>query len=309
MDNGMFSQPPLGQISQPQLNSHRFIRNVAGAPKAQQFDPWMAEQRREDRLQRQSYIKNQSVLVESGRVPEAPIYGPNRELTLAVGSSLPTIYAQRITASDVGQVLDENEFLRGKVLERQVKCEICTEFFERFKEDEIREHYKVHADHLRVAGLCPLCEEKDWFFWTLDQKKNHIMMHQEQQETQTIRDFWQGLQCPVCDGDLHDLPTDQILSHMAEHAPGVLQFCDLCGLHIKDCSATELAHHKKVCVDISQTEPRNPGDLEREFCEHCGKDRTFESDDKRIEHSKYCRPGLLGAFCKQCSFRLNGLNE
>lgn len=130
MDNGMSSQCPLGQISQPQLNRDRFIRNVACAPKAQQFDPWMAEQRRQDRLQRQSYIKNQSVLVEPGRVPEAPIYGPSRELALVVGSSLPTIYAQRITVSDVGQVLDENEFLRGKVLERQVKCEICTESFE-----------------------------------------------------------------------------------------------------------------------------------------------------------------------------------
>lgn len=35
---------------------------------------------------------------------------------------------------------------------------------------------------------------------------------------------------------------------------------------MKDCSAAELAHHNKVCVDISQTKPHNPGDLERVFC-------------------------------------------
>jgi hypothetical protein len=114
----------LGTKPTPRLNKERVVARTAGKPKSQTWSNWMTEQYFQDGLQRKSQIKDQSV-VEPGKLPTPPLFGLSRELQLRVGSSMPTIYAQRLTPTDIRKLQDENQALRNQVMELIFKCPIC----------------------------------------------------------------------------------------------------------------------------------------------------------------------------------------
>lgn len=116
-------------------NRERIIANAAGKPKAQKWADWLTEQSYQDKLQRNSWIKDQGV-VEPGKMPAAPVFGPTSELMLRVGSSMPTIYAQRLTPTDIKYLQDENQKLRNQVLDRMWACQICDMGFETYGQDK-----------------------------------------------------------------------------------------------------------------------------------------------------------------------------
>ena len=276
------------------------------------FEPWIAEQQCQDRLQRDSWWRDQSV-IEPGRNPEAPLFGPSRELQLTTGNQLPTIYTQRITPTDIAQLQDENQKLRNKVLERMKNCEFCDVQIALYETDGIRKHHENHVQQLRTAGLCPTCGDTNWLFWSVDLRKDHLHTHQVEAETKQIKQFWGDLQCPVCDTALQKMPTDDILQHMADHQAGLLKFCDRCSLNLQDCCQAELSHHKRKCLQVSPGEKNHtttPAGRSSPscFCDKCGMDRTFEDDEARRKHRLVCRYAAHG-FCAKCGIELSLLNQ
>ena len=99
---------PFSPTTNARMNKERIVAAAAGKPKSQTWSDWMTEQHFQDGLQRKSWIRDQSV-IEPGRMPAPPLFGPSRELQLRVGSSMPTIYAQRLTPTDIKQLQDENQ--------------------------------------------------------------------------------------------------------------------------------------------------------------------------------------------------------
>jgi hypothetical protein len=291
---------PLMSHRLTRRNRERIVKSPAGKPKAQKWSDWMTEQDFLNGLQRRSWIKDQSV-VEPGRMPAPPLYGASRELQLRVGSSMPTIYIQRLTPTDIKQLQNENQKLRNQVLDRIFTCPICDEDFETFEKDKIRDHCRQHQEQLAEAGQCPSCGDPQWAFLTNDQKRSHFAIHRHQHESAIIKKFYEDQCCPVCDRDLSKMKADLVIRHCLEHAPGQVQFCDRCGLNELDCTNQELNHHHLKC---RLADDRNTGDPEPVFCENCGMNITRATDEENQAHQKDCYLGPKGRFCMKC-----GLNE
>ena len=284
----------------PRPNQERIIRFPAGRAKSQKWSDWMTEQHFQDGLQRRSWIRDQSV-VEPGRLPAPPLYGASRELQLRVGSSMPTIYAQRLTPTDIKQLQDENQKLRNQVLDRMFACPICDEEFETYDQDKIRAHCRLHQQQLEEVGQCPSCGDPQWVFMTNLEQRSHFATHQDQNESAKIKNFYRNQHCPVCDMDLSRTKPEQVIRHCLEHSPGQIQFCDRCGLNEKDCNVEELNNHHHKC---RLADDRQGGDPEPVFCSNCGLNITCATLERNQAHLKQCREGSPGKFCTKC-----GLNE
>ncbi|KAF7929234.1 uncharacterized protein EAE98_005153 [Botrytis deweyae] len=334
---------PVAEASQqPRINKTRLIAPVAEKAITPKWETWMTDQHRKDALQRRSYIQDQSV-IEPGLDPSAPTYGPSKELTLGVSLSTPAVYTQRLTPTDILNLVEENQKLRNGLLERSHNCLICSVTMAGYDHAEIQRHYGQHLVQLQKEGQCPLCERESWSIMTMEQKKEHLETHQVETDTEMIRNFWNGIECPVCDAKLSGFTAEQVLRHMADHIPGIVEFCDKCGLRTAICNHAELVHHRYVCLDQPD---RGPLDLEPSFCGDCGQNRTAEDEEERGQHvinctaknrrvqdKKFCTKcgidksawsndeitthdehctspqGLPKAFCLRCGTRLLGATE
>lgn len=290
----------LGTKPTARLNKERILTRAAGKPKSQTWSDWMTEQHFQDGLQRKSWIKDQSV-VEPGRLPAPPLFGPSRELQLRVGSSMPTIYAQHLTPTDIRKLQDENQALRNQVLERIFKCPICNVEFEAYEQDKKLVHVKEHQQQLQEVGKCPSCGDPQWAFMTNDEKRTHFAMHQCQNEGAKIKQFYEDQHCPVCDRDLSNLTLEQVIRHCLEHAPGQVQYCDRCGLNEKDCNTEELRHHHYNC---RLAKDRLPYETPPKFCNNCGTDITVTTPDQNAKHRQQCHAGPKGRFCTKCGLNM-----
>lgn len=280
--------PPLKRF-----NQERIIKQQVKPRVPPKFEPWIAEQNRLDRLQRESYSRSISV-IEPGQQPAAVLYGPAKELILAAGNSMPAVHIQRLTPTDIRQLVDENSELRNEVLERKKKCELCTTTFESYQKDEIRLHYKAHADALQAAGNCPLCGQS-WAVMNTTEKRMHLLLHQKSIENKKMTDFWKDHTCPVCDIDLHKMSPEEILQHTSNHQPGLVRFCSRCSFDLEAAIDVELRNHADKCKEVLRH-------YDREFCTQCSKERTHETDQQWANHK---RDGICNQsnqhFCPKCS--------
>ncbi|KAK6613746.1 hypothetical protein H4I96_00067 [Botrytis cinerea] len=334
--------PVVEATQQPRINKTRLIAPVAEKAITPKWETWMTDQHRKDSLQRRSYIQDQSV-IEPGLDPSPPTFGPSKELSLGVSLSTPTIYTQRLTPTDILSLVDENQKLRNGLLDRSHNCLICSVTMAGYEHAEIQRHYGQHLVQLQKEGQCPLCERESWSIMTMEQKKEHLETHQVETDTEMIRNFWNGIECPVCDAKLSGFTAEQVLRHMADHIPGIVEFCDKCGLRTAICTHAELVHHRYVCLDQPD---RGPLDLAPLFCGDCGQNRTAENEgergrhvinctakSRRVQDKKFCTKcgidksawsndeitthdehctspqGLSKAFCLRCGTRLLGASE
>jgi hypothetical protein len=264
------------------------------------FDPWQAEQNRLNRLQRESYIKDQYA-IEPGQNPQPPIYGKPRDNVLTVGQSMPEIYLRHLTATDIAQLELENRQIRNRNLDRQLTCGMCNAAFPANDSAVITAHYKQHADAIASAGKCPLCETEGWVFMDMEHKKDHLLDHFEHTQTLRIKDFWEGLICPVCQENLQDYPPQKIIDHIAGHTPDLIRYCDRCGLDGYRASNAEKLHHEQACRAWNDDEDF----VAPHFCGQCGKPRKVnETDAERDAHSKICRP-VPNENCETCGLDLS----
>ncbi|QSZ35272.1 hypothetical protein DSL72_008141 [Monilinia vaccinii-corymbosi] len=292
--------PVVGPSQQPRINKTRLILPVAEKPIIPKWETWMTDQHRKDALQRRSYIQDQSV-IEPGLDPSAPTYGPSKELSLGVSLSTPTVYMQRLTATDIMHLAEENQKLRNGLLERTYNCPICSVSMPGYEHAEIQRHYAQHLVQLQKEGQCPLCERESWSIMTMEQKKEHLETHQVEVDTEMIRNFWNDIECPVCDAKMSGFKAEQVLRHMADHLPGIIEFCDKCGLRTAICNHAELVHHRYTCLDKPD---RGPLDQEPSFCGDCGQNRTAEDEGERGLHVVNCtaknRHSQDKKFCTKC---------
>ena len=219
---------------------------------------------------------------------------------------MPSIFFERITPTDISRVLDEKKHLQNQVLERETACPICDTNIAKYRTDETRDHFNKHIQQIQSAGSCPICETEQWSLWIPDERKLHLSTHAGVADSEVARTFWDSLLCPVCDIQLDDLGnTKAILYHMAEHTPGVLEFCDRCGLHLKSCDQVEIDYHHQECIlkpdrDLTARTPI--------FCDTCGKNRSVRSHEEEIAHRRYCRLGR-GLWCDVCGLEITELSE
>ncbi|CAG8973082.1 hypothetical protein HYALB_00009386 [Hymenoscyphus albidus] len=298
---GELFPPSLGP--RDNFNRERILKQRAAELKIQKYDPWLAEQRRQDRLQRESYYKDHHAVLP-GQKPEPPLYGMVRELMLNVTDAQPTIYSQRITPTDINAILDENQRARNKILERMDVCTLCDESFPKFQREDWRVHLVKHAEQMATAGKCPVCATDQWTLMNMDQKKRHIVYHQDLAGYRHV--MWDVDKCPVCEEEFSKLGhAEDVVYHLAEHQPGIIRFCDRCGLEKFACSTSELYRHKTMCIEGPERPRKDPELL---FCELCGKDRTNETEQELIDHRKKCSFTNRGYFCRKCGLDMTNLS-
>ncbi|KAE9366903.1 hypothetical protein N431DRAFT_487373 [Stipitochalara longipes BDJ] len=286
----------------PRINKERILKHRLGQPNAQPWNEWQAENNRQDRLQRDSYHRDQSV-IEPGQQPAPPIFGPSRQTPLSTGLSmnLPEPYFWSITPGDFARKAEEAQALRNSCLERMSRCQLCNTTFPEYETEKIAEHLKSHQDALREVGRCPLCD-CCWAALDKQQKKEHLWHHQKQNESNLMRSYWQGLQCPVCDEDLGALQSnDEVLAHMADHPPGLLRFCDRCGVDTTLCDDAQRNQHDQTCFETDQA-----GKLV--FCNRCGKDKASEKEQDRQTHDLICKPNGR-QFCTVCGIEWSSMKD
>ena len=272
--------------------------------KTEKYNDWLEKKNFEDGRQIRSFLVDQSV-IEPGHKPQAPIYGPSREIEARASDALPSVFFERLTPTDISQIIEEKKYLQNQVLERVTACPICNTNFAKYKVDETRDHFNKHIQQIKAAGSCPFCETEQWALWTPDERKQHLATHTSTENNKMAQDFWASLHCPVCDIQLDDLGnTKAILYHMAEHTPGVVQFCDRCGLHLKSCDQAEIDHHHEECISKSDRPLNAENPI---FCDTCGKNRSKRSRVEEVDHRRYCRLGL-GAWCDVCGLNLTSMS-
>jgi uncharacterized protein with PIN domain len=267
----------------------------------------MANEEYQDKLQQQSYIKDQQAVIP-GKLPAAPIYGPSRELQIKVGPSMPTVYAQRLTPTDIGELIEENQTLRNRVLERMWACPICNLPFKKYDIAKIREHAQEHNKQMQEAGQCPLCGTSDWAFMSMDQKWEHLQWHMAKNFATAKPDPWQQVQCPACDMDFSMMRPETIIAHCLRHSPSIVQCCGRCGLNKAQCTNEELIHHQQACREAPD---RKTGDPVPKFCECCGKDTSTQTRSRELLHSRDCKRHMtIGkTFCTKCGLDITTLDD
>lgn len=292
--------PVVDPSQQSRLNKTRLITPVAQKAVTPKWQDWMTDQHFKNDLQRRSYIQDQSV-IEPGLDPSAPTYGPSKELVLGVSLSTPSTYIQRLTPTDIVALAEENQTLRNGVLNRIHICPICNVTMTGYENAEIQKHFELHLRQLQKEGQCPICERECWSTMSMEEKKKHLEMHQAEADTEMIRNFWNRIACPVCDAKLSGFTAEQVLMHMADHLPGIVEFCDRCGLRTAICAYPELVHHRYTCLDKPE---RGPLDPEPAFCGDCGQNRTAEDEEDRGQHVINCtaknRRNQEKKFCTKC---------
>ncbi|KAH7327391.1 hypothetical protein BKA65DRAFT_510503 [Rhexocercosporidium sp. MPI-PUGE-AT-0058] len=296
------------------------------------FDEWMLNHTAQNTLQQRSWTQDQSV-IEPGYAPAAPLYGDNLELGITAGSSMPTVFTQHLTPTDIMQLRKENRKLLNHALEREIGCPICNMTFKAYDNDAKAAHYKGHIDQLNSVSTCPICNET-WALFTFDQKRNHLFADFAKRESKDIAQFWEGTRCPICNLDLRGKSSEDVTTHIATHVPGALKFCDRCGFDVIACTPAERAHHERACT--RHTPIREPEAPDPILCQSCGRERTLASGktkkhdvcgngqycircglnlslldvQEQNEHSKRCRVpgGAAGKYCKRCGKKLEGLS-
>lgn len=312
-------EPPLDAAGQPstlprlpkipEFNMPRIVKPRAEKAKIPKYTDWMENETYLNGLKQQSYIKDQPVVIPGG-LPIAPVYGPSRELQIKAGPSVPTVYAQRITLTDIGELLDENQNLRNRALDRMWSCPICENVtFKHYDNDGIREHAEDHRRKLEEAGQCPWCGIATWAVMTSEERREHSRKHTAGDDIGTARNLWKWPRCPTCDVDFSSMLPDAIIKHCLDHTPDALQYCDKCGLHEAGCTTEELAHHHQVC---RQAPERQKWQTLPIFCERCGKNISSQSSSQVLRHATDCpveatQRGRL--FCTKCGLDTHLFNN
>ncbi|KAK2623737.1 hypothetical protein QTJ16_006918 [Diplocarpon rosae] len=321
-------QPPYTRTSAPLPPGHR--RQVPRSEFVPLFDSWMTEQHAQDSLQHRSWTQDQSV-IEPGNKLETPFFGDILELPLTVGPNLPTVFAQHLTPTDIAQLLRDRRKAVNHVLERETACPICSEVFASYDNDKKKRHYEQHTEQINAGRVCPLCEDANWRFWTLSQKRDHLINDQNEQVKAEITAFWSVTRCPICNEEFRDMTAEQVIAHLAAHIPGVLKFCDRCGLDISSCTPAETSHHDKTCIFVAERQPNvdwlcnvcgredKPGhesthpashDPRAPFCVRCGLSLANLDEATQEDHGSRCkRPcGPSAVFCRRCGIDLLSLD-
>jgi hypothetical protein len=291
----------------PEFNRARILKPTAGRIKSPKYATWVANQQALDDLQLQSYTKDQPVVIP-GKLPAAPVYGPSRQLQIKVSHNFPTVYAQRLTPSDIDELAEENQTLRNKALERMWACPICNVSFKGFKTTSIREHVQEHIKQIQEAGDCPMCGSTSWAFMSMDERREHFAWHMAKEQDAARQQDWLHFQCPACDIDFSKMRPEVIVEHCLKHDPRIVQYCDKCGLHEATCSEQELIHHLHVCRRAPERKSTDPEPI---FCESCGKDKSNQTQTQTILHARDCQTLSTSSgrtFCKKCGLDISLLN-
>ena len=222
----------------------------------------------------------------------------NDQISLSTGSSMPTAYAEHLTTTDIASLKAENKRLRDLLLERSISCPLCKKTFPTDEGSQLDKHIESHADMIRSNSNCPICEDNEWAFMTNQGKRRHLENHQTSLESEKMRNFWLALACPICDMDLAKMEAADIVTHIAQHS-SVIQYCELCGLHVGACNEMERKNHSEVCL---------PGENEAElqFCRNCG---MPENAEDREMHESSCGDQRCNTYCMTCGFDIRSINH
>lgn len=240
-----------------------------------------------------------------GKTPAAPMYGESIQVPQRISDALPTIYLNHLTPTDIRRLQEERQLYRNDALQREHFCRICPLTFKDYETDKIEAHYKTHKDRELDNGQCILCNTNSWAFMSIGERKAHIQKHVDERTAWDMEEFWGSHRCPACDETFRDMHPDDIIAHcINDHAPGVLHFCDNCGINESVLSNTHQAYHQSHCRNV----PCEPvGSKEPEFCIRCGKNTENQDPTEEKLHNRDCH--FTGnSFCRKCGLEMTGFS-
>lgn len=262
----------------------------------------MTEETYKTDLKNKSFTQDLSV-IQPGRAPAIPIYGPVSQRVLSQGTNLPEIFYNAVTPTDNSLILAENRSLRNMVLQRRHKCDWCEFTFADHDEAGKRAHFLTHKKQLASGGdACDMCGDTGYRFMSSSEKRAHHIACGKRRETEVIANFWKTCKCPICDEDLSRMDPKIVLQHVASHTPEVIKYCDRCGRDKDSLSVAEKLHHDRICVLNPEAKGR------QEYCDRCAQDLTDITPRNRQRHDRICGLKPARNFCTICSLDFASLS-
>lgn len=226
-----------------------------------------------------------------------------------MGGAMPAAYTQRLTATDIALLNEQNQALRNDILGRYLKCPVCNEDFLGYENDKKEKHFTDHQGIYLEEGRCVWCSSTHWRFMTVSQRRAHMNTHfLEGVKKATVTTI--DARCPACNLDFRGMSPNEIALHgINNHQPGTAAFCTKCGIQETRLSPAETAHHQRTCLnmpDKPEGDTSIPG-----YCERCGKDTSQQNARAAILHARDCTNATTHGndYCRKCGINKKGWDQ
>lgn len=270
-------------------------RRVTPSTNKENFDPsqyreYMIETAKnleQDDLRVAAYHKAQSVHEPHAAKPEPPRYGKSVENQLVTGPTMPSVFANSSSLSEIRQILARNGELERLVLGRTTYCGMCDKSIPFTTKEQQDAHFAGHIDGLHSCGFCGISFNTA----TQAERKSHLASHADVRYTKQAADTSQQpdttavsprptpvnsgsrklTQTPVVEGD-------------------IILYCQNCSVDLaRFTTSAQLIEHTRACPR------RNLPPSEPAYCKFCGIEiTTLGNADDITNHRNLCKGSAAG---------------
>ncbi|KAL5353137.1 hypothetical protein ACLOAV_001168, partial [Pseudogymnoascus australis] len=268
----------------------------------------------QDDLRVAAYHKAQSVHEPHAAKPEPPRYGKSVENQLVTGPTMPGVFTNSSTLSEIRQLQARNGELERLLLGRGTYCGMCDKNISFTTNEQQDAHFAGHVDGLHSCGFCGI----SFNAFTQSERKAHLASHADtrftkqasntsrqpantagpsrltpinsspRQVTQTtVVEGDTILYCQNCSVDLAHFTTPaQLIQHARScsgrsRPPSEPAYCKFCGIEIVRLgSADDITNHRNLCKSSAAGQDR-----QRELWAVAGMNT---SDDRELTYWKLC---------------------
>ncbi|KAL3425556.1 hypothetical protein PVAG01_02347 [Phlyctema vagabunda] len=299
----------------------KHIRARAQPPIEHAHVEWARRDEWSNSLRQSAYTRDLSVW-DYGVDPVAAQFGKIREASTHAGNSTPTLYHQHWSLTEIWKLEEENQVLRNASLGRTTICPICGAEFSGFDNQRKALHFDIHHKQCISGGKCPLCDSQRFATFSVQERKDHLLGHQEDFKRRVDVAERDNLNCPVCHIQISydEFPGSKgVLEHLGSHIPDLYKFCDRCGTSLHELSDKALEYHDTNCMfesfpDGTEQPEELWGDYSR-YCTWCGLEFppgpnmtpefiTSHNADCGYDHN----PGSI-RFCGKCGLDLEDCDK
>ncbi|KFX99017.1 hypothetical protein O988_04084, partial [Pseudogymnoascus sp. VKM F-3808] len=249
----------------------------------------------QDDLRVAAYHKAQSVHEPHAAKPEPPRYGKSVERQLVTGPTMPGVFVNNCTLSEIRQLQARNGELERLVLGRATYCGMCDKSISFTTKEQQDAHFAGHLDGLHSCGFCGIS------FNTASQaqRKAHLASHADtrytkqatntpQQATTTARPAAESAALSLVPTAVSSIPRQAAQPAVPEG--DIVLYCQNCSVDLgRFTTPAQLIEHTRACPR------RNRPPSEPVYCKFCGLEiATLGSADDVTNHRNLCKGSTTG---------------